>query len=216
MRLTLWLLFTQQVQFSSHKWNISKWLLTAQGEEMWTSCILTVCVCCVTSDGQFLDVWIGLVSTDTNVSVFKWIDQNPVTFTYWAPNQPVYSTEGRACVFYTGEVCLCVCVWCCQGLDVLLLHLLFLHTRPPNLKICVHPQNHGWQVGNCTTKLPFMCQKKGEIKESAPQPGCNLKDVSSSVAAVCFVIMLLPKTVLTALCSVMYCRLSFGRIFFPH
>lgn len=67
----------------------------------------SLCVCCATSDGQFLDVWIGLISTDTNLSVFKWMDQKPVTFTYWAPNQPVHSTEGSACVFYTGEVCVC-------------------------------------------------------------------------------------------------------------
>lgn len=73
----------------------------------------------------------------------------------------------------------------CQGLDFL---LLLLHTRLPNLGICVHPQNHGWQVGNCTAKLPFMCQRKGKIEESKAQPGCDPKDVSSGFSvclAVC-------------------------------
>lgn len=96
----------------------------------------------------------------------------------------------------------------CWGGGVFLLLLLLaplLHTRLPNLEMCVHPQNHGWQVGNCSAKLPFMCQKKGETKESAAQPGCDRKDVSSSFLCVLW-------CVLTALCSVMSCRLSFGRI----
>ncbi|XP_037549016.1 lymphocyte antigen 75 [Nematolebias whitei] len=35
---------------------------------------------------------------------------------------------------------------------------------------------HMWQVGNCTDKLPFMCQKKGEVNESAVQAGCSWED----------------------------------------
>ena len=66
------------------------------------------CVCCDPSDGQFLDVWIGLVGKDTNPTVFSWIDKTPITFTYWLPNQPVLPTEDPSCVLYSGKVCLCV------------------------------------------------------------------------------------------------------------
>ncbi|XP_033964339.1 lymphocyte antigen 75 [Pseudochaenichthys georgianus] len=33
-------------------------------------------------------------------------------------------------------------------------------------------QAHGWRVGDCTQRLPFMCQKKGKFNESAKQAGC--------------------------------------------
>lgn len=62
-------------------------------------------LCSGPSDGKFFDVWIGLVGVGTNHTVFKWIDQAPVTFTYWVPNQPVQSTDDISCVFYSGEVC---------------------------------------------------------------------------------------------------------------
>uniref|UniRef100_A0A3Q1GDB1 Lymphocyte antigen 75 n=1 Tax=Acanthochromis polyacanthus TaxID=80966 RepID=A0A3Q1GDB1_9TELE len=35
---------------------------------------------------------------------------------------------------------------------------------------------HGWRVGDCTQKLQFMCQKKGEVNESATQDGCRFED----------------------------------------
>ncbi|KAM7424369.1 hypothetical protein PAMA_000625 [Pampus argenteus] len=89
--------------------------------------------------GQVSDVWIGLIGTGANPTVFKWLDQAPVTFTYWGPDQPVHSTLDISCVFYSGE-------------------------------------SHGWRVGNCTERIPFMCQKKGEVNESAAQVGCRFED----------------------------------------
>ncbi|KAM8761786.1 lymphocyte antigen 75 [Acanthopagrus schlegelii] len=86
-------------------------------------------------DGQFLDVWIGLIDDHLSPTVFKWIDEAPVTFTYWDTYQPVQPTQHPSCVFYAGE-------------------------------------SHGWRIGNCSQRLPFMCQKKGEVNESSSQTGC--------------------------------------------
>lgn len=87
------------------------------------------------ANGQFLDVWIGLVGVGSNTTVFSWIDGAPVTFTYWLPDQPQQPTVDSSCVFYSGET-------------------------------------HGWRLGDCTEKLPFMCQKKGEVNDSETEPGC--------------------------------------------
>lgn len=76
-------------------------------------CVLS---CVLFSDGQPLDVWIGLLGTGettettgaTAATVFSWADQSPVTFTYWGPDQPSQPTQDPSCVFYSGEVCVCV------------------------------------------------------------------------------------------------------------
>ncbi|XP_020493613.2 lymphocyte antigen 75 [Labrus bergylta] len=35
---------------------------------------------------------------------------------------------------------------------------------------------HAWQVKGCTVKQPFLCQKKGEVNETATQAGCRFED----------------------------------------
>uniref|UniRef100_A0A3P8UFM2 Lymphocyte antigen 75 n=1 Tax=Cynoglossus semilaevis TaxID=244447 RepID=A0A3P8UFM2_CYNSE len=92
------------------------------------------------SAGVYLDVWIGLIGINTNpTTVFKWINQAPVNFTYWGPNEPVQPSQDTSCVFYSGE-------------------------------------SHGWRVGNCSLRLPFMCQTKGNVSTTGTQTGCRSED----------------------------------------
>eukprot|EP00066_Takifugu_rubripes_P018772 XP_011608038.1 PREDICTED: CD205 protein isoform X1 [Takifugu rubripes] len=81
------------------------------------------------ADGQIFDVWIGLIGSGVNPTVFSWVHHAPLNFTYWSPNQPVQPTQETSCVFYSGET-------------------------------------HGWKIGQCTTKLPFICQREGVINGS--------------------------------------------------
>ncbi|XP_053301582.1 lymphocyte antigen 75 [Pleuronectes platessa] len=37
-------------------------------------------------------------------------------------------------------------------------------------------ESHGWRVGNCTDRLPFLCQTKGKVGESAAPAACRSED----------------------------------------
>ncbi|KAM9861163.1 lymphocyte antigen 75 [Aulostomus maculatus] len=103
------------------------------------------------ADSVLMDVWIGLIGFGEHPTVFKWIDQAPLTFTYWGPNQPMQPTQNTSCVFYSGEF-------------------------------------HSWLVGNCMVRLPFMCQKKGQVKEPVVQAGCRFEDGWRRHGDSCFLI----------------------------
>lgn len=86
-----------------------------------------------------MNVWIGLISSGIKPAVFEWMNNEPITFTYWDTDQPKQPIEETSCVYYSGE-------------------------------------SHKWRVGSCLENFPFMCQKKGEVTDSAEQDQCPFKD----------------------------------------
>lgn len=86
----------------------------------------------------------------------------------------------------TLERCVCVC-WC-NTLYSSLVCTFFVCTAKSitfvlfevlqKCTLSVFPQFHSWRIEDCTQMLPFMCQRKGEVNESAAQVGCSSKDVS--------------------------------------
>ena len=73
-------------------------------------------------EGVNSSVYIGLNDMHTN-NHFVWQDNEEVTVTYWAPNQPSESRNNygtakvglcvRACVCLCVCVCVCICVCAC-------------------------------------------------------------------------------------------------------
>ncbi|KAM6979937.1 lymphocyte antigen 75 [Aplochiton taeniatus] len=51
---------------------------------------------------EVLDVWIGLIG-QSDPPVLKWVDNEPITFTYWGPNQPSRLNNTQTCVYYSGQ-----------------------------------------------------------------------------------------------------------------
>lgn len=58
-----------------------------------------------------LGVWIGLNGTG-NPAILSWVDETPVSFTYWDRNHPIQPSGDSGCVSYSGEVCVS-CLWVC-------------------------------------------------------------------------------------------------------
>lgn len=42
-------------------------------------------------------------------------------------------------------------------------------------------QSHLWKVTQCEVKLPFVCKKKGEVKQSTEKAGCPNDGVSTTI-----------------------------------
>ncbi|XP_055010415.1 lymphocyte antigen 75 isoform X2 [Boleophthalmus pectinirostris] len=55
------------------------------------------------SDQSQINVWIGLISSGTSPVVFKWLNQDPITFTYWDKNQPTQPAQDISCIYYSGK-----------------------------------------------------------------------------------------------------------------
>lgn len=147
---------------------------------MWNNSIFIICI------GQMTRIWLcGLV---WSVPAWAPLSSNGLTTPMSTSPTGTQTSQSsplrKPAVCSTLERCVLVCVhMCCVPLLVAFLcWMCDFRLVSITLSICgiltrVHLQTHGWEIGNCTKKLPFMCQRKGEVNESA-QSGCPEVSIS--------------------------------------